>query len=89
MAWIELGISPALFRTRLIEGTGAGHVVVGLIKAPAFALIIGLVGCEAGMRVEGNAESLGRMTSSAVVIAIFAVIVADAAFSILFATVGL
>ena len=89
MSWIELGISPSMFRTRLIEGTDISHVVVGLVKAPVFALIIGVVGCHAGMQVKGDAESLGRMTSSAVVTAIFAVIVADALFSIFFARIGL
>ncbi|MEE4345471.1 MAG: MlaE family lipid ABC transporter permease subunit [Paracoccaceae bacterium] len=85
MSWIELGISPAMFRTRLIEGTGISHVIVGMVKAPVFAVIIGVVGCHAGMKVGNNAESLGRMTSNAVVTAIFAVIVADALFSIFFA----
>lgn len=89
MSWIELGISPSMFRTRLIEGTDIAHVFVGLVKAPVFALIIGVVGCHAGMQVKGNAESLGRMTSNAVVTAIFAVIVADALFSIFFAQIGL
>jgi phospholipid/cholesterol/gamma-HCH transport system permease protein len=89
MAWIDLGISPMMFQTRLLEGTDVSHLFVGMIKAPVFALIIGVVGCHAGMRVGGNAESLGRMTSSAVVTAIFAVIVADALFSIFFAQVGL
>lgn len=88
MSWVELGISPAMFRTRLIESTGIGHVIVGMVKAPVFALIIGVVGCHAGMKVGSNAESLGRMTSNAVVTAIFAVIVADALFSILFAQMG-
>lgn len=89
MAWIDLGISPAMFRTRLIEGTDIDHVFVGLVKAPVFALIIGVVGCHAGMQVKSNAESLGRMTSNAVVTAIFAVIVADAIFSIFFARIGI
>ena len=89
MAWIDLGISLSMFRTRLLEGTDVSHVFVGLVKAPFFALIIGVVGCHAGMQVKGNAESLGRMTSNAVVTAIFAVIVADAMFSIFFAQVGL
>ncbi len=89
MAWIELGISPAMFYTRLVEGTDIGHLMVGTAKAPVFALIIGIVGCHAGMQVESNAESLGRMTSNAVVTAIFAVIVADAMFSIFFAQVGI
>lgn len=89
MAWIDLGISPAMFQTRLVEGTSVDHVFVGLVKAPVFALIIGVVGCHAGMQVQSNAESLGRMTSSAVVTAIFAVIVADAVFSIFFARIGI
>ena len=89
MAWIELGISPSMFRTRLLDGTDISHVFVGLVKAPVFALIIGVVGCHAGMQVKGNAESLGRMTSNAVVTAIFTVIVADALFSIFFAQVGI
>ncbi len=89
MSWIDLGISPAMFRTRLVEGTAWSHIMIGMVKAPAFALIIGLVGCLGGMRVGGDAESLGRMTSSSVVTAIFAVIVADALFSIFFAQVGL
>ncbi|WP_417525310.1 MlaE family lipid ABC transporter permease subunit [Marinovum sp.] len=89
MAWIDLGISPDLFRTRLLEGTDINHVIVGMVKAPAFALIIGVVGCHAGMQVKSNAESLGRMTSNAVVTAIFAVIVADAVFSIFFARLGI
>lgn len=89
MAWIDLGISPAMFRTRLVDGTDVSHAVVGLVKAPFFALIIGVVGCHAGMQVKSNAESLGRMTSNAVVTAIFAVIVADALFSIFFARLGI
>ncbi len=85
MAWIELGISPGMFLARLLEDTSARHVLVGFVKAPVFALIIGVIGCHAGMGVGGNAESLGRQTSSAVVRAIFAVIVADALFSVFFA----
>ncbi len=88
MAWYELGISPGLFRTRLLD-VDVIHYVVGLAKAPFFALIIGVIGCFQGMQVKGNTESLGRLTSSAVVQAIFMVILADATFSILFAAAGL
>lgn len=88
MSWIDLGISPGMFQARLIENTGVWHLLVGMIKAPFFALIIGIVGCHAGMQVGSNAESLGQKTSSSVVTAIFAVIVTDAIFSIFFAQVG-
>ena len=89
MAWIELGVSPAMFGTRLSEGTDVTNVIVGLAKAPVLAVLIGVIGCEAGLRVGDTAESLGRMTSAAVVAAIFAVILADALFSIFFQQIGI
>ncbi|SFP41317.1 phospholipid/cholesterol/gamma-HCH transport system permease protein [Tranquillimonas alkanivorans] len=88
MSWTQLGISPAMFMSRLAEGTEVAHVFVGLVKAPVFAVLIGVIGCRAGLAVGSTAESLGRMTSSAVVAAIFAVILADALFSIFFEQIG-
>ena len=85
MSWIELGVSPGVFQSRLASNTGIWHLGVGLIKAPFFALIIGIVGCFEGIQVEGNAESLGRRTSTSVVLAVFLVIAADAFFSVFFA----
>ena len=52
-------------------------------------MIIGVIGCHAGMKVGKDAESLGAETSAAVVNAIFSVIVADAMFSIFFAEIGI
>ncbi|KGJ05596.1 phospholipid/cholesterol/gamma-HCH transport system permease protein [Paracoccus halophilus] len=89
MSWIELGISPSMFKYRLLADISVDHVIVGLSKAPVFAMIIGVIGCHAGMKVGKDAESLGAQTSTAVVAAIFAVIVADALFSIFFAEIGL
>ena len=88
MSWIELGVSPAVFQARLVSNTDVWHFGVGMIKAPFFALIIGIIGCYEGMKVGGNAESLGRLTSTSVVLSIFMVIVMDALFSIFFAIVG-
>lgn len=88
MSWIELGVSPAAFQSRLVSNTDVWHFGVGMIKAPFFALIIGLIGCYEGMKVGGDAESLGRLTSTSVVLSIFMVIVVDAMFSIFFAVVG-
>jgi len=61
---------------------------VGMIKAPVFAFLISMVGCFEGLRVEGSAESVGRLTTQAVVESIFLVIVFDAIFSILFSYLG-
>jgi phospholipid/cholesterol/gamma-HCH transport system permease protein len=88
MAWLALGVPPEAFAARM-QALSAWHYGTGLIKAPVFALIVGLTGCWFGLRVGSDAESLGRMTSRAVVVAIFLVIVADAAFSVLFAGLGI
>ena len=88
MAWLDLGISPGMFRTQLLIDTDVSHLLVGLSKAPVFALIIGVVGCHQGMQVRGDTESLGSRTSRSVVIAIFMVIIVDALFSIFFALWG-
>lgn len=87
MSWYQLGVSPGVFRTRLLE-VDVSHFLVGILKAPFFALIIGVIGCFQGMRVEGNADSLGRLTSRSVVQAIFMVTLADGVFSIFFVVLG-
>jgi phospholipid/cholesterol/gamma-HCH transport system permease protein len=88
MSWIELDVSPGMFQSRLRESVDVWHYIVGLVKAPFFAIIIGIIGCYEGTKVGGDAESLGRLTSTSVVLSIFLVIVADAMFSIFFALVG-
>lgn len=88
MSWIELGVSPSVFQARLVSNTDVQHFFVGIVKAPFFALIIGIVGCFEGMQVKGNAESLGKLTSTSVVVSIFLVIAADAMFSVFFAILG-
>jgi phospholipid/cholesterol/gamma-HCH transport system permease protein len=62
---------------------------VGLIKAPVFAFVITIIGAYQGMNVSGSAESVGRLTTVAVVQSIFLVIMLDALFSIIFANMGI
>ena len=58
------------------------------LKAPFAAVIIGLVGCLEGLRVEGSAESLGSHVTAAVVKAIFLVIIIDAVFAMFLSGLG-
>jgi len=43
-----------------------------------FALVIGLIGCLEGLKVEGTAQSVGERTTSSVVQTISLVIIIDA-----------
>jgi phospholipid/cholesterol/gamma-HCH transport system permease protein len=88
VAFLYGGISPDIFLSRLKEAISLTHFEVGLIKAPAMAIVIGLVACAEGLQVKGSAESLGTQTTSSVVKSIFLVIVLDGVFAMFFAAIG-
>lgn len=69
--------APAYF-ARMHDMMNVRHFVVGMVKAPIFAMVIGLIGCLEGLQVKGTAQSLGDRTTSSVVQAISMVIVIDA-----------
>ena len=87
-SWFSLNLPPVTFVARIREVVPMTDVYQGLIKAPVFGLIIAMAGCFQGMQVEGNAESVGLRTTSAVVQSIFLVIVIDAFFAVFFASIG-
>ena len=89
MAIVSLDMAAVQFVTRLQEAMTIKHFMVGMVKAPVFAYLIAVVGCYQGLRVSGGAESVGRLTTRAVVLSIFLVIVADAVFSIMFAAMDI
>ena len=89
MVWADLGFSIPAFLRELHTALDFTTFSLGLIKAPVFAMIIALVGCYEGLRVERNAASVGALTTRSVVESIFLVIVFDAAFSVLFSILGL
>ena len=89
MSVLSLDLTVGQFMKRLEEVISLKHFLVGLVKAPVFAYIIAIVGCFEGLRVTGSAESVGKMTTKAVVESIVLVILADALFSILFSALGI
>lgn len=86
-AWIYGDISPDVFLSRLRGAVAFNTFMVGLIKAPFMALIIGIIATLEGLDVQGSAESLGRHVTSSVVKAIFMVIVLDGLFAMFFAAI--
>jgi phospholipid/cholesterol/gamma-HCH transport system permease protein len=89
MVYFDLGITIPAFMRELQGAISVNTLMVGLIKAPVFAFVIALVGCFEGMRVERNADSVGRLTTRSVVESIFLIIALDAAFSIIFSVIGI
>ncbi|MEX2482190.1 MAG: ABC transporter permease [Gammaproteobacteria bacterium] len=89
MAATMLGISFADFFARLPEAMTATSFMIGIGKAPVFAMLIAIVGCFEGFAVRGGAEAVGLHTTVSVVHGIFLVIVADAVFSVIFSWLGI
>lgn len=84
-----LGVSYYDFLARLKDSVGLSQLMLGLYKAPAFALLIALVGCFQGFLVQASADSVGSQTTKSVVQALFLIIIADAIFSIVYSWMNL
>ena len=80
----SLDIPPQAYLARMEATMEVRHFLVGLSKAPLFALVIGLIGCLEGLQVEGTAQSVGERTTSSVVQTISLVIVIDAIMALWF-----
>jgi phospholipid/cholesterol/gamma-HCH transport system permease protein len=89
MARSQLGIGFREFGSRFGQEMQGATLLIGIGKSVVFAFIIAVIGCFQGFRTRGDADSVGRQTTLAVVQSIFVVIVADALFSVAFNILGL
>ena len=87
--WFVGGLDPHAFIGELYNTMDVCNFLVGIAKAPFFAMAIGLVGCFQGFRATSSAESVGFLTTVSVVQAIFIVILLNAVFAIFFAAMGI
>lgn len=86
---LSLGISFMFFLKGLPAAVSLPNLVLGMSKSVVFGILIALIGCHFGLRVQPNTESLGQGTTASVVTAITMVILVDALFAILFSSVGI
>ncbi|HEY5290511.1 MAG TPA: ABC transporter permease [Caulobacteraceae bacterium] len=84
VCWSVLHLPPVAFFGRLVDNVGATSFWVGMSKAPVMAVVIAGIGCRQGLEVGGDVESLGRRVTAAVVHAIFAAILIDAVFALVY-----
>jgi phospholipid/cholesterol/gamma-HCH transport system permease protein len=83
-AYSTIGTSLSLYMRAALDSLYLRDILSGLIKSVVFATIITQVGCLQGFRVRGSPEDVGRAATSAVVRAIFLVILADLLFTAFF-----
>lgn len=80
----SLDLTIKTYITQSIKTIKVFDIVTSLIKAGVFAALIASIGCQKGFQVRLGAQDVGKYTTSAVVTAIFSIVVADSIFAIMF-----
>jgi phospholipid/cholesterol/gamma-HCH transport system permease protein len=79
-----LGFQPLRWFTETLSAAYMMDLIQGFSKCFVFAAAIALIGCHNGLRVRGASRGVGLMTTRAVVMDIFMIIVIDIIFAVLF-----
>ena len=85
---LAMDITPSYFFQSLPAAVKVGNLGLAMGKSVVFGVLIALIGCHWGLKVEPNTQSLGQGTTASVVSSITMVIIVDAIFAILFRNVG-
>ncbi|NUP14268.1 MAG: MlaE family lipid ABC transporter permease subunit [Polyangiaceae bacterium] len=86
---MSLGVGMRGYLAELQTAVFFADVFAGLTKSVAFAIAIGLIGCQQGLATMGGAAGVGRRTTSTVVICLFTIVIIDTLFTLLFRSIGL
>jgi phospholipid/cholesterol/gamma-HCH transport system permease protein len=84
IAVTSLDLSPQAFLAEAASALQLIDIISGTVKSLVFAVLIVILAAYYGFRVKGGPEGVGRVTTTSVVVSIFAVIVADAILGLLF-----
>ncbi len=79
-----LEFRPQAWMTETLNAAHLRDLAQGLMKTFVFAVMISLIGCHNGLRVEGGSRGVGLMTTRAVVMDIFMMICVDIVFAAIF-----
>jgi len=85
----QLDISYYMFMDRVADVLDLKTLLVGLGKAPVFAIFIALIACRMGLSVTRDARSVGAHTTSTVVQSLVAIIILNAIFAVMFVKLGI
>ena len=86
---LSMGLTPSYFISALPKAVQLANLWLAIAKSAVFGLLIALIGCHYGLRVQPNTQSLGQGTTASVVTSITVVILVDALFAVVFKGVGI
>jgi phospholipid/cholesterol/gamma-HCH transport system permease protein len=88
VALVRLDLPFAAYLQETQTAVHAWDVFSGIFKTAFFGTAIALIACKRGLATSGGAEGVGRATTSAVVTSLFAIVVLDAIFTLVFNAFG-
>ena len=86
---VVMGLTPGYFVRALSQAVLVSNLWLAVGKSVVFGVLIALIGCHYGLRIQPNTQSLGEGTTASVVTSITMVLLVDALFAVVFKDVGL
>lgn len=80
----QLHISWMEYYSKIVNIVRVDDLIQGMLKSCCFGIIVAAVGCLKGFEAPRDAQGVGQAATSAIVMAIFLIIVIDAALTALF-----
>jgi phospholipid/cholesterol/gamma-HCH transport system permease protein len=80
----SLGLTAHGYMAELRDIVVFSDVWTGLVKSVAFGIAIAFIGCRHGLSARGAASGVGRSTTATVVSCLFAIVVIDTLFTVIF-----
>jgi phospholipid/cholesterol/gamma-HCH transport system permease protein len=77
VAVVLMGANPVAYVDNTFQFLELNDLFSGLIKSAVFGFLLAVIGCQQGFYTTGGAEGVGRSTTSAVVVASIAILIAD------------
>ena len=84
-----MNIPQTVYWQHVTSTTTAFMILFGLVKSMGFGLLVGLIGCAAGIRTRSTADGVGNAATTAVVHSIVAIAVSDGVIAVLCSIWGL
>jgi phospholipid/cholesterol/gamma-HCH transport system permease protein len=78
-----MGLDFSQYWAQTMRAINMTHLFIGLTKASVFGVIVALSGCQRGLFAGRSASAVGMATTSAVVLAIVLIVVADGLFAVI------
>ena len=80
----DLDLTTQGYMIETLKAIQGWDVMTGILKSLVFAIAIGLIACQQGFAASGGAEGVGKRTTSTVVTSLFALVMIDALFTVVF-----